>query len=137
MRHVISSRTNSNSIASSPNPHRSQNSKMPFQDIHGQLPLLKSYTHILLCFSLPDSNRESAIQALQSATKHLLVHSRSKISQTMDPRTRGSPRSSLSKTSPPFYRPLPVHERPAKPNYPRRTPFRELRGGKCDPPPTG
>ncbi|KAL3446704.1 hypothetical protein BJX65DRAFT_308615 [Aspergillus insuetus] len=46
---------------------------MSFQDILGQLPLLKSYTHILLCFSLPDSHRESALASLRSATKRLIA----------------------------------------------------------------
>jgi hypothetical protein len=46
---------------------------MSFQDILGQLPLLKSYTHILLCFSLPDSHREPALASLQSATKRLIA----------------------------------------------------------------
>ncbi|KAL2844461.1 hypothetical protein BJX68DRAFT_257139 [Aspergillus pseudodeflectus] len=46
---------------------------MSFQDILGQLPLLKSYTHILLCFSLPDSHREAALVSLQSATNRLIA----------------------------------------------------------------
>ncbi|KAL2864367.1 uncharacterized protein BJX67DRAFT_383839 [Aspergillus lucknowensis] len=46
---------------------------MSLQDILGQLPLLKSYTHILLCFSLPDSEREPVLEALQCATKRLLA----------------------------------------------------------------
>ncbi|KAL4882437.1 hypothetical protein BJY04DRAFT_217347 [Aspergillus karnatakaensis] len=45
---------------------------MSFQDILGQLPLLKSYSHILLCFSLPDSQREPGLVALRFATKRLL-----------------------------------------------------------------
>ncbi|KAL4945597.1 hypothetical protein BDV06DRAFT_219133 [Aspergillus oleicola] len=46
---------------------------MPLQDILGQLPLLKSYTHILLCFPLPDSQREPVLESLQCATKRLLA----------------------------------------------------------------
>ncbi|KAL2831659.1 hypothetical protein BJY01DRAFT_260404 [Aspergillus pseudoustus] len=46
---------------------------MALQDVLGQLPLLKSYTHILLCFSLPDSEREAVLNALQCATKRLLA----------------------------------------------------------------
>ncbi|KIA75957.1 hypothetical protein HK57_00240 [Aspergillus ustus] len=46
---------------------------MALQDVLGQLPLLKSYTHILLCFSLPDSEREAVLSALQGATKRLLA----------------------------------------------------------------
>ncbi|KAL3492337.1 hypothetical protein BJX62DRAFT_236368 [Aspergillus germanicus] len=46
---------------------------MSFQDILGQLPLLKSYTHILLCFSLLESHREPALASLQSATKRLIA----------------------------------------------------------------
>ncbi|KAL2823452.1 hypothetical protein BDW59DRAFT_163232 [Aspergillus cavernicola] len=46
---------------------------MVLQDILGQLPLLKSYTHILLCFSLPDSQREPVVDSLQCATKRLLA----------------------------------------------------------------
>ncbi|CEL06578.1 hypothetical protein ASPCAL09751 [Aspergillus calidoustus] len=46
---------------------------MSFQDILGQLPLLKSYTHILLCFSLPDSHRAAALVSLQSATNRLVA----------------------------------------------------------------
>ncbi|PTU22072.1 hypothetical protein P175DRAFT_0434688 [Aspergillus ochraceoroseus IBT 24754] len=46
---------------------------MAFQDVLGQLPLLKSYTHILFCFSLSDSDRDTVIAALQSATQHLLA----------------------------------------------------------------
>ncbi|KAL4869562.1 hypothetical protein BDV12DRAFT_196189 [Aspergillus spectabilis] len=46
---------------------------MSLQDILGQLPLLKSYTHILLCFSLPDTQRDPVIEALESATKRLLT----------------------------------------------------------------
>ncbi|KAL4955094.1 hypothetical protein BDW69DRAFT_182921 [Aspergillus filifer] len=45
---------------------------MPLQDILGQLPLLKSYTHILLCFPLPDSDREPVLRSLQNATKRLV-----------------------------------------------------------------
>ncbi|KAL4930377.1 uncharacterized protein BDV17DRAFT_289984 [Aspergillus undulatus] len=45
---------------------------MSFTDILGQLPLLKSYTHILLCFPLPDSQRDSVVDSLQCATKRLL-----------------------------------------------------------------
>ncbi|KAJ0416960.1 hypothetical protein BJY00DRAFT_316372 [Aspergillus carlsbadensis] len=46
---------------------------MSLQDILGQLPLLKSYTHILLCFSLPDSDREPVLVSLQSATRRLIA----------------------------------------------------------------
>ncbi|KAL4962181.1 uncharacterized protein BDV14DRAFT_110132 [Aspergillus stella-maris] len=46
---------------------------MPLQDILGQLPLLKSYTHILLCFPLPDSDREPVLRSLQNATKRLIA----------------------------------------------------------------
>ncbi|KAL3462083.1 hypothetical protein BJX64DRAFT_288626 [Aspergillus heterothallicus] len=46
---------------------------MALQDILGQLPLLKSYTHVLLCFSLPDSDREAVLAELQCATKRLLA----------------------------------------------------------------
>ncbi|KAL4919044.1 hypothetical protein BDW62DRAFT_47948 [Aspergillus aurantiobrunneus] len=46
---------------------------MSLQDILGQLPLLKSYTHILLCFSLPDSQREPVLESLQCATKRILA----------------------------------------------------------------
>ncbi|KAL4907689.1 hypothetical protein BDW74DRAFT_147969 [Aspergillus multicolor] len=45
---------------------------MPFQDVLGQLPLLKSYTHILLVFPLPTSQRDSVLGSLQCATKRLL-----------------------------------------------------------------
>ncbi|KAL3479702.1 hypothetical protein BJX99DRAFT_255425, partial [Aspergillus californicus] len=46
---------------------------MSFQDILGQLPLLKSYTHVLLCFSLPDTERDPVLDALRSATKRLVA----------------------------------------------------------------
>ncbi|KAL4984795.1 hypothetical protein BDW68DRAFT_193358 [Aspergillus falconensis] len=46
---------------------------MSFQDLLGQLPLLKSYTHILLVFSLPNSQRQPVLEALQCATKRLLA----------------------------------------------------------------
>ncbi|KFX98704.1 hypothetical protein V490_02158 [Pseudogymnoascus sp. VKM F-3557] len=40
-----------------------------YQDIFGQLRLLKSYSHILLCFPVADSSlRESITEALESAT---------------------------------------------------------------------
>ncbi len=40
-----------------------------YQDIFGQLRLLKSYSHILLCFPVPDGiSRESVIKALESAS---------------------------------------------------------------------
>ena len=39
-----------------------------YQDIFGQLRLLKSYTHFLLCFPIPkDTSRDSVIEALESA----------------------------------------------------------------------
>ncbi|KAL6235079.1 hypothetical protein BDW75DRAFT_210515 [Aspergillus navahoensis] len=46
---------------------------MSFQDLLGQLPLLKSYTHILLVFSLPNSQRQPVLAALQCATRRLLA----------------------------------------------------------------
>ncbi|KAL4994833.1 hypothetical protein BDV10DRAFT_175898 [Aspergillus recurvatus] len=46
---------------------------MSFQDLLGQLPLLKSYTHILLVFSLPNPQRQPVLEALQCATRRLLV----------------------------------------------------------------
>ncbi|RDW87102.1 uncharacterized protein DSM5745_03744 [Aspergillus mulundensis] len=45
---------------------------MSFQDVLGQLPLLKSYTHILLVFSVANSQHESVLESLQCATKRLL-----------------------------------------------------------------
>lgn len=46
---------------------------MSLQDVLGQLPLLKSYTHVLLCFPLADSERKPVLESLQCATKRLLA----------------------------------------------------------------
>ncbi|KAL4974123.1 hypothetical protein BDW66DRAFT_92254 [Aspergillus desertorum] len=46
---------------------------MSFEDLLGQLPLLKSYTHILLVFPLPNSQRQPVLEALQCATRRLLA----------------------------------------------------------------
>ncbi|KAL4734049.1 hypothetical protein BDV11DRAFT_209722 [Aspergillus similis] len=46
---------------------------MSFQDLLGQLPLLKSYTHILLVFPLSNSQRHHVLEALQCATRRLLA----------------------------------------------------------------
>ncbi|KAL4770135.1 hypothetical protein BDW60DRAFT_193142 [Aspergillus nidulans var. acristatus] len=46
---------------------------MSFQDLLGQLPLLKSYTHILLVFPLLNSQRQPVLEALQCATSRLLA----------------------------------------------------------------
>ncbi|KAH8429031.1 uncharacterized protein LDX57_006702 [Aspergillus melleus] len=37
------------------------------QDVIGQLPILKSYTHVLLCFPLADEKRTSILASLESA----------------------------------------------------------------------
>ncbi|KAL4816058.1 hypothetical protein BDW67DRAFT_162927 [Aspergillus spinulosporus] len=46
---------------------------MSSQDLLGQLPLLKSYTHILLVFPLSNSQRQPVLEALQCATRRLLA----------------------------------------------------------------
>ncbi|KAL4749843.1 hypothetical protein BDW72DRAFT_213822 [Aspergillus terricola var. indicus] len=46
---------------------------MSFQDLLGQLPLLKSYTHILFVFPLSNTQRQPVLEALQCATRRLLV----------------------------------------------------------------
>ncbi|PLB51635.1 transferase family protein [Aspergillus steynii IBT 23096] len=42
------------------------------EDVIGQLPILKSYTHVLLCFPLPEDQRASILESLESAA-HTVV----------------------------------------------------------------
>lgn len=42
------------------------------QDVIGQLPILKSYTHVLLCFPLTEGKRDSILTSLESAA-HIVV----------------------------------------------------------------
>ncbi|KAF5865105.1 hypothetical protein ETB97_005346 [Aspergillus alliaceus] len=39
------------------------------QDVIGQLPILKSYSHILICFAVSDEKREAAIQHIERAVR--------------------------------------------------------------------
>lgn len=42
------------------------------QDVIGQLPILKSYTHVLFCFPLAEGKRSSILESLESAA-HIVV----------------------------------------------------------------
>lgn len=42
------------------------------EDVIGQLPMLKSYTHILLCFPLAESQLNEAIESLESAVRQVI-----------------------------------------------------------------
>ncbi|KAE8356275.1 transferase family-domain-containing protein [Aspergillus coremiiformis] len=39
------------------------------QDVIGQLPVLKSYSHMLICFSMPEDKREAVIQDIERAVR--------------------------------------------------------------------
>ncbi|KAE8153334.1 hypothetical protein BDV25DRAFT_136940 [Aspergillus avenaceus] len=42
------------------------------QDVIGQLPVLKSYTHVLLCFPLSEEKRQTTVQDIESAVHHVV-----------------------------------------------------------------
>jgi hypothetical protein len=42
------------------------------QDVIGQLPILKSYSHILICFSVSDDKRDAAIRDIECAVRQVM-----------------------------------------------------------------
>ncbi|KAL5358618.1 hypothetical protein BJX96DRAFT_183084 [Aspergillus floccosus] len=42
------------------------------EDVIGQLPMLKSYTHILLCFPLAERHRNEVVESLESAVRQVV-----------------------------------------------------------------
>ncbi|KAF7591021.1 hypothetical protein BBP40_002039 [Aspergillus hancockii] len=42
------------------------------QDVIGQLPILKSYSHILICFSVSDDKRETAVRDIELAVRQVM-----------------------------------------------------------------